>query len=153
MYRVLQVYQSDSAKYTRACNVYTDAAVKNSVPRSTTRRSPPLQVPRPTSTGSTTSTKRLHYTRSCNIYIMYSQTESLVWPGREQRALKHPYVVRRLSLSSRCPYLTGDTICLRYEPNRLMLSIGLWRWYINMTITILDIIHRPVFYLKLNSTL
>jgi hypothetical protein len=30
--------------------------------------------------------------------------------------------------------------------------IGLWRWYINVTITILDIIHRPVFYLKqLNS--
>jgi hypothetical protein len=29
-----------------------------------------------------------------------------------------------------------------------MLSIGLWRWYINITITILDIIHRPVFYLK-----
>jgi hypothetical protein len=25
---------------------------------------------------------------------------------------------------------------------------GLWRWYINITITILDIIHRPVFYLK-----
>jgi hypothetical protein len=31
-----------------------------------------------------------------------------------------------------------------------MLSTGLWRWYINITITILDIIHRPVFYLKLN---
>jgi hypothetical protein len=31
--------------------------------------------------------------------------------------------------------------------------IGLWRWYINIAITILDIIHRPVFYLKLNSTL
>jgi hypothetical protein len=29
-----------------------------------------------------------------------------------------------------------------------MLSTGLWRWYINITITILDIIHRPVFYLK-----
>jgi hypothetical protein len=37
---------------------------------------------------------------------------------------------------------------LRYEPNRLMLSISLWRWYINTTITILDIIHRPVSYLK-----
>jgi hypothetical protein len=36
-----------------------------------------------------------------------------------------------------------------------MLSIGLWRWYeyINITITILDIMHHPVFYLKLNSTL
>jgi hypothetical protein len=31
-----------------------------------------------------------------------------------------------------------------------MLSIGLWRWYINITITVLDIIHRPVFYLKHN---
>jgi hypothetical protein len=29
-----------------------------------------------------------------------------------------------------------------------MLSIGLWRWYINITITILNNIHRPVFYLK-----
>jgi hypothetical protein len=29
-----------------------------------------------------------------------------------------------------------------------MLSTGLWRWYINITITILDIMHRPVFYLK-----
>jgi hypothetical protein len=27
-----------------------------------------------------------------------------------------------------------------------MLSVGLWRWYINVTITILDIIHRPVLY-------
>jgi hypothetical protein len=31
-----------------------------------------------------------------------------------------------------------------------MPSTGLWRWYINITITILDIIHRPVFYLKDN---
>jgi hypothetical protein len=32
-----------------------------------------------------------------------------------------------------------------------MLSIGLWRWYINITITVLDTIHRHVFYLK-NTT-
>jgi hypothetical protein len=48
-----------------------------------------------------------------------------------------------------CPYLTGNTLRLRYEPNRLMLSIGLRRWYISITITILDIIHRPiVLYIK-----
>jgi hypothetical protein len=29
----------------------------------------------------------------------------------------------------------------------------LWRWYINITVTVLDIIHRPVFYLKLNLNL
>jgi hypothetical protein len=29
-----------------------------------------------------------------------------------------------------------------------MLSIGLWRWYINTYVTFLDIIHHPVFYLK-----
>jgi hypothetical protein len=52
-----------------------------------------------------------------------------------------------------CPYLTGNTLRLHYEPNRLKLSIGLWRWYIIMTITILDIIDRSVFYLKFNSTL
>jgi hypothetical protein len=34
-----------------------------------------------------------------------------------------------------------------------MLSIDLWRWYINITITILDIIHRPVFYLKKKNVL
>jgi hypothetical protein len=39
------------------------------------------------------------------------------------------------------------------SPLRLILSIGLWRWYINITITILDIIHSLAFYLKLNSTL
>jgi hypothetical protein len=27
-------------------------------------------------------------------------------------------------------------------------NIGMWRWYINITITILDITHRPVYYLK-----
>jgi hypothetical protein len=51
------------------------------------------------------------------------------------------------------PYLTGNTLCLCYEPNRLMLSIGLWRWHIHIIIKIPDIIHRPVFYLKLNPTL
>jgi hypothetical protein len=30
-----------------------------------------------------------------------------------------------------------------------MRSKGLWRRYINITITILDIIRRPVYYLKL----
>jgi hypothetical protein len=29
-----------------------------------------------------------------------------------------------------------------------MLSIGLWRWYINTTITVLDINHRPIFDLE-----
>jgi hypothetical protein len=33
------------------------------------------------------------------------------------------------------------------SPLRLMGSIGVWRWY-NITITILDIVNRPVFYLK-----
>jgi hypothetical protein len=31
-----------------------------------------------------------------------------------------------------------------------MLSVGLWRCYINITITFLYIIRRPVFYLKHN---
>jgi hypothetical protein len=47
-----------------------------------------------------------------------------------------------------CMYITVNTLCVLTEPNMLMLSIGLWRWYINITITILDIIHLPVFYLK-----
>jgi hypothetical protein len=29
-----------------------------------------------------------------------------------------------------------------------MLPIGLWQWYINITITVLHIIHCPAFYLK-----
>jgi hypothetical protein len=36
--------------------------------------------------------------------------------------------------------------------NEMKLLKDLWR-YINIIITILDIIHRPVFYLKLNWTL
>jgi hypothetical protein len=34
------------------------------------------------------------------------------------------------------------------EPKRLMPSIGLWRRYIDISITILNIIHCPVFYFK-----
>jgi hypothetical protein len=33
-----------------------------------------------------------------------------------------------------------------------MLSIGLWQWYITLTILIVDIIQLYIFYLKLNST-
>jgi hypothetical protein len=32
-----------------------------------------------------------------------------------------------------------------------MLSVGLWRYYVNITVTILNIMHRPGFYKKLNS--
>jgi hypothetical protein len=39
-------------------------------------------------------------------------------------------------------FVTGNTLRLRYDPNRLMLSIGLWRWYINTNIRIMDIIHK-----------
>jgi hypothetical protein len=36
----------------------------------------------------------------------------------------------------------------------MLFSIGLCRWYINVTITVLDIIHSPVFIFntQLNST-
>jgi hypothetical protein len=37
---------------------------------------------------------------------------------------------------------------LRYGPKRLMRSIDLRRWYININIAVLDIIHLPVFYLN-----
>jgi hypothetical protein len=47
-----------------------------------------------------------------------------------------------------CSYLKANTLRLRYEPNRLMRSIGLWRRYINITVTILDIFHRPVLSLR-----
>jgi hypothetical protein len=33
-------------------------------------------------------------------------------------------------------------------PSFPITSKGLWRWHANITITILDIIHRPAFYLK-----
>jgi hypothetical protein len=33
----------------------------------------------------------------------------------------------------------------RYYKYKKVPTIGLWRWYINVTLTILDIIHRPVF--------
>jgi hypothetical protein len=32
-----------------------------------------------------------------------------------------------------------------------MLSIGLWRWYINITATILSIIQRPVLFYATES--
>jgi hypothetical protein len=36
---------------------------------------------------------------------------------------------------------------------RKNITCGVWRWHIRITTTILDIIHRPVFYLNLNPTL
>jgi hypothetical protein len=32
--------------------------------------------------------------------------------------------------------------------NQTVRPVSVWRWYINITITVLDIIHRRVFYLK-----
>jgi hypothetical protein len=66
------------------------------------------------------------------------------------------YVVR----VSRCANKKKHLILFSYHLNRkttvtcltwLTRSTGLLRRYINITITIPDIIHRPVFYLKLNS--
>jgi hypothetical protein len=45
-------------------------------------------------------------------------------------------------------YLTENALRLHYEANRVILSIGLWRLYINITITVLGNNDRPVFYLK-----
>jgi hypothetical protein len=63
------------------------------------------------------------------------------------------FYLKQLNFIGVYPYLIGNTLYLRYEPNRLMLYMGLWRRYINITIAILGFIRRPVFYLKLNSTL
>jgi hypothetical protein len=58
----------------------------------------------------------------------------------------HPLL--ETQLSSVClSILHRKHITFPSEPNRLMLSIGLWWWYI--TTTILDIIHRPVLCLKI----
>jgi hypothetical protein len=53
-------------------------------------------------------------------------------------------LIRSIGLS----VLRVNILRLRYEPNRLMLSMDLQRWYISVIITILDIIHLLVFYLK-----
>jgi hypothetical protein len=41
-----------------------------------------------------------------------------------------------------------STSRLRYEPAKSMGSMDLSPWYINISITVLDIVHRPAFYLK-----
>jgi hypothetical protein len=44
--------------------------------------------------------------------------------------------------------LTGSILCLLYEPNRLMLYIGLWLYnYHNSLHYLLDIIYLPAFHL------
>jgi hypothetical protein len=60
------------------------------------------------------------------------------------------YIIRRpvyyLKLNSTlyvCPYLTGNTLRLRYEPNQLILSIGLWRWLIYPHLECMYIEVRP----------
>jgi hypothetical protein len=45
-------------------------------------------------------------------------------------------------------YLTWNTLRPRYESNRLIWSIGLCQWYINITATIAHIISRSVFSVK-----
>jgi hypothetical protein len=44
--------------------------------------------------------------------------------------------------------LKSYTLPLRYESNRLILSVGLLGVYVNTNTTILDIINHSVFYLK-----
>jgi hypothetical protein len=67
-------------------------------------------------------------------------------------------------LLQRAPYgvlPSTDAGCIKSEPTpvlkctalhfqtcSIIRCIGLWRWYINITITIFNIIHRPLFYLK-----
>jgi hypothetical protein len=41
-----------------------------------------------------------------------------------------------------------ESLRLRYEPKRLTRYRGLWRLYINVTITILDFTHRSLFHLE-----
>jgi hypothetical protein len=43
-----------------------------------------------------------------------------------------------------------QAVYLTFSSLALIRSIGLWFWYMNITITILDIIHHWVFYLKHN---
>jgi hypothetical protein len=47
---------------------------------------------------------------------------------------------------------TSQETLLRYDPNRTMGSVGLLRWCINVTIAVLRIICRLVFYLKHDLT-
>jgi hypothetical protein len=82
--------------------------------------------------------------RVCSVITQWS--ESL--RTRNHALLSHLRLSQLDSTLHVCPYLTGNTLRLRYELNRLMLSICLWRWHITITITILDISHCPVFYLK-----
>jgi hypothetical protein len=59
--------------------------------------------------------------------------------------IHRPVFYLKLNSSLSVPHRKHITSPLR--ANRLMLSIGLWRCYINITITILDVIHRPGSYL------
>jgi hypothetical protein len=59
-----------------------------------------------------------------------------------------PRHIVRLTVGHNINSIQLDSLHLHYETNTLMPSIGLWLWYINITVKILDIIHRPVLYLK-----
>jgi hypothetical protein len=56
--------------------------------------------------------------------------------------------------ASRLHRKSGINMSQPYKPPKscyedgFILLIGLWQWYINIAITILDIIYHPVFYLK-----
>jgi hypothetical protein len=78
-------------------------------------------------------------------------------PGRE------PIFKVKVKVKVKLRLTIGQSVCLGVEftlelvtryyflsEGCCVVSVGspLWRWYINITITVLDIIHRPAFYLK-----
>jgi hypothetical protein len=55
------------------------------------------------------------------------------------------YLEQRLGYGILSPSSGGT---YSFGHNRYIRVIGLWQWCINITIAVLDIIYRPVFYLK-----
>jgi hypothetical protein len=83
-----------------------------------------------------------------------SQRSALLaqWTVSEERQLLRGVLIETpLGIIFRGSHFMRKVIRLRVLAKYIFWPIGLWQWHLNITITILDIIHRPVFYLKLNS--
>jgi hypothetical protein len=73
------------------------------------------------------------------------------WTVLEERQLVRGVLIEKpLGIIPWSLHFMRNVIWLRVLANCIFWSIGLWRWYINITITILDIIHLS-FKTQLNS--
>jgi hypothetical protein len=97
---------------------------------------------------------------NCNIFLSFSSPFVVTYTKKyAQCSLKTVYMAKSHEVKVSIPtYILMNSHILCPAPycvciiancvwRALMFSVGLWQLYINITVTVLGLIHRPVFYL------